>query len=492
MEFTAQEIIVLSSCLEVLQEGSTASNIGMARWDSREVLPQDLYCAFEGTRVDGHDFIASALERGAGMIALTHEVDPAVMVRAQELGVWVVRISSLQAFLEDLARAWRNQLSAFVIGLTGSLGKTSTKGLLRDIVGTRFKVSATQGNQNNELGVPATILQCPRDAEILIVEMGMRGLGQIEELCSYVRPHAALITTIGISHIELLGSQENIARAKSEICSHLDKRAESFVVLNAQDGFASLISDYAKLKDSGVDILGFAGSLEEILDSEGLFNDVAYFSEKSRDSRGFLQGKLTIDGNSIDCKISLRGEHNYVNAAAAVLAAYKLGMSLDQIAQALHEVKTESGRLEVQEVSLVSPLDNDHEIKFCIINDAYNANPSSMASALDELSLFASSSRRIAILGGMGELGECELEAHQSIGCYLAEKSPDLFIAVGDLAKIIAQSASNAGYPAECILFADDAQEAYALLCSIVHAEDVVLLKGSHSYGLEEIIRRFD
>lgn len=182
-------------------------------WDSRDIQPDWLYVALPGERADGHDFVVAALRKGARGALVTEAPDAACMTLARELGAAIIEVPNTAHALTDLARAWRSHLKCTVVGLTGSTGKTTTKNLLRDVLGARFSVVATRANQNNELGVPNTLLAADPSTEVVVVEMGMRGAGQIAALCDFVRPDWGVVTNVGESHIELLGSRENIARA---------------------------------------------------------------------------------------------------------------------------------------------------------------------------------------------------------------------------------------------------------------------------------------
>ena len=202
-------------------------------WDSREIEAGCLYVALPGERVDGHAYVGAALRAGARAALVTDRPDEAAMLLAREMGAAIIEVPNTAHAITDIAREWRHHLKGRVIGLTGSTGKTTTKNLVRDVVAAAHTVVATKANQNNELGVPRTLLSADPETEVVVVEMGMRGRGQIEELCEFVRPDWGVITNIGESHIELLGSRENIARAKAELLAALP--AAGVAILNADD-----------------------------------------------------------------------------------------------------------------------------------------------------------------------------------------------------------------------------------------------------------------
>ncbi len=228
-------------------------------WDSREVQPGWLYVALPGEHVDGHEFVSAALRAGARAVLVTDHPDEPTMLLACEMGASIIEVSDTMHAITDIARAWREHLHAHVIGITGSSGKTTTKNLIRDVVATTYNVVATLANQNNELGVPRTILAADPDTEVVIVEMGMRGLGQISELADFVCPDWGLITNIGEGHLELLDSRENIARAKSELFAALPAgTGRAFV--NVDDDFTDFVVDQACLSDRDVACIGFSGA----------------------------------------------------------------------------------------------------------------------------------------------------------------------------------------------------------------------------------------
>lgn len=215
-------------------------------WDSRNVAPASLYVALVGAKVDGHNFIADAVRSGAHIVVTTHDIAQERIQEATEQGCAVVRCDDAVAFLEQLAAWWRTQLSATIVAITGSTGKTTTKNLVAEVLGAAGSVCATLANQNNELGVPNTVLRAEKDDRFVVVEMGMRGFDQIRHLCSWVKPHWALISNVGTSHIELLGSRDGIAHAKSEIFEQLPVQGGR-AFLNACDDFLHQQRAYGKL-----------------------------------------------------------------------------------------------------------------------------------------------------------------------------------------------------------------------------------------------------
>lgn len=225
-------------------------------WDSRNVAPASLYVALVGAKVDGHNFIADAVRSGAHIVVTTHDIAQERIQEATQQGCAVVRCDDAVAFLEQLAAWWRTQLSATIVAITGSTGKTTTKNLVAEVLGAAGSVCATLANQNNELGVPNTVLRAEKDDRFVVVEMGMRGFDQIRHLCSWVKPHWALISNVGTSHIELLGSRDGIAHAKSEIFEQLPVQGGR-AFLNACDDFLHQQRAYGKLANRQVSCVYF-------------------------------------------------------------------------------------------------------------------------------------------------------------------------------------------------------------------------------------------
>ena len=234
------------------------AQIASVTWDSRTASEGSLYVALAGERVDGHDYVLAAVSAGARCALVTRSLPDEVVARVQELGAAILLVDDAQAAITDLARVWRGRLQGRIVGLTGSNGKTTTKNLVRDVLACAGSVTATRGNQNNELGVPNTLLAADADTLNVVVEMGMRGLGQIESLCSFVRPEWGIVTQVGESHIELLGSRENIARAKSELIAALPEGGVAF--LNGADDMADFVWECARGAERGVGAVCFDGS----------------------------------------------------------------------------------------------------------------------------------------------------------------------------------------------------------------------------------------
>ena len=439
-------------------------------WDSREAAPGVLYVALPGARVDGHDFVPAAFRAGAAAVLVSHPLPDDAIGAAQEAGGAIIFVKDPYRAVTDLARAWRDHLQGTVIAITGSNGKTTTKNLVRDVLAQGMSVVATRANQNNELGVPRTLLNADADTRAVVVEMGMRGRHQLEGLCRFVRPHMAVVTNVGTSHIELLGSRENIARAKSEPVASLPEGGTAF--LNAADPYTDFICAEARTAERGVDVVRYCG----LGSAEG--TAAVYADGAAMDAEGRPTFALHLPEGTVSVTLALRGLHNVQNACAAAAVAARLGLTPDQIARGLAGAQAESGRQDV----IHTPAG------YTVIDDSYNANPDSMAASLDTFAALGVPGRRIAVLGDMGELGACSDEGHARVGRHAAHSGVDRLVCVGPHARLIAEAACKAGLPAAAVELVDDAAAALAALQGTLAAGDAVLVKASHSTGLEHVV----
>ena len=468
-------------------------------WDSRTVVPGNLYVALPGERVDGHDFIASAVSAGARCVLAMHGLSEQATQAACAAGAAVILVDDTTVALGHLAGAWREHLNGVVIGLTGSVGKTSTKNLVRDVLSQAHSTVATIANQNNELGVPNTLLAAKTDTEAVVVEMGMRGLGQIADLCTTVKPDWGIITNIGESHIELLGSRDNIARAKAELFEALpDGRGIAFI--NSASDYAFKLIDGAKLEERGIIYVFFGASdlsvtdIEAItqLDAPFVYAEYITFDDEGRPSFvlhaenvpvvgcNTREPAATRMGGAIECKLELRGAHSVVNACAAAAVGLVSGMTLEQVRDALATAQPEKGRQQIVRTAA----------GVTVVDDAYNANPDSMKASLATFSTLVVTGRRIAVLGDMGELGSFAEECHARVGVFAASSKLDLLICVGELARTIASSAVEAGMEPSQVVTCDSIDDACSLLDEQLSSGDAVLVKASHFMEFSKIVER--
>lgn len=451
-------------------------------WDSRDIRKGDVYVALPGERVDGHAFIDDALRAGARMVLLTDKPENSTMLLAEEMGAALIEVSNPFSAIIDIARAWRAVLKGHVVAITGSSGKTTTKNLVRDVLKQKFSVVSTIGNQNNELGVPKTLLSAEINTQVVVVEMGMRGLGQIKELCEFVNPDMGLITNVGEGHIELLGSRENIARAKAELFCALPNGVGT-AFMNRSDDFASFVVNEAQLEKRYVNLYWYDGSSEEASRSDATDEDRygqlgAWASEVSLDKQGFPNFTLHIGSEARPCFVPLQGEHNVHNACAAASVGAALGMDIDLIVEGLEHAEPEVGRQE-----LLSSREGA-----LVINDSYNANPDSMRAALLMFSSIEVSGRRIAVLGDMGELGDFAEACHRGIGSLAATLPLDRLLCIGELSVHIAEAAQEAGMDSDKIVTLHTISEVLVDLEDYMLPDDAVLVKASRFMGLERVV----
>ncbi len=443
--------------------GSGDVMVGGISTDSRAVEPGNLFVAFDGERVDGHDYLGVALQSGARALMITRSdaMNSALAELADSRGAYVVLVDSALRAVQDLAAAHRARLSCPVVGVTGSTGKTTTKDFLSAVLMSKWKTVATSGNQNNELGVPLIVLRAEADTDVLVVEMAMRGPGQIADLCRIARPSHGLITNVGTSHIELLGSQEAVARAKAELLESLPSDGVAF--LNADDDFSQTQS-----RLSAAPVITYGLSVDADVRAENVLVDEA--SQASFD--------LLAQGSCEQVSLAVPGRHNVYNALAAAAVGLSLGLSLKEVAQGL--TLAESSAMRMQLFLSAAGV--------TVINDAYNANPTSMRAALEALAEMGTTGKRVAVLGDMAELGTLTELAHFQMGERVAELPIDALVTVGVKARHIADGARAAGMDAGTLRPCVTVEEASEVLDDLLVAGDVVLVKASRVMGLECIV----
>lgn len=484
MRLNIQQIAqYMGGSFAVLPEGGPIVSTGFT-WDSREVKPGDTYVALAGDRHDGHAFAASAIEAGAVCVVVMKDLDAEVAALARDKGAAIITVEDTLAAVTDLARGYRNDLQGRVIAVTGSTGKTTTKNIIRDVLATAFSVVATKANQNNELGVPRTILSADPETQVVVVEMGMRGSGQLEELCEFVRPDWGLISNVGDCHIELLGSRENIMRAKAELVASLaDGTGVAF--LNGADASSDFVSQVAELGSRSVETVCFDGS-GEFTEKPGWCTGRAVWAEDvSLDDQGRPSFVMCAEGFSessrpekMPCSLDLRGLHNVSNACSAAAIGLLLGMTLPQAVEALTHAEPEVGRQQILKAACGALL----------VNDAYNANPDSMRASLRMFCSMKASGKRIAVLGDMAELGDHAPACHREIGELVAALPVDFLISVGELGAIIADAACENGFASDSVKRVENAQGALSDLLGVLSPEDAVLVKASNCVGLSYVV----
>lgn len=468
IRMTVAEMLA-ATCAELLAGSHDAAFEGVVI-DSRQVGAGNAFVAFSGERVDGNEYVAQALRAGASVAVMTREADEDALVAARETGGCIVRArdDDAEAFMLMLAGAWREANPQWiVVGVTGSVGKTTTKDMLAAAIGASRRVHATKGNFNNLLGVPLTLFAAEPEDEVLVIEMGMNHAGELERISACARPDVAVITNVGTSHIGNLGSREGIARAKAEVVGGMrhEGPVEPTLVMHADDDFTALIeSEYCV--PHGVSVLrvgGRDGSLvarDVVLDENGLASMSLVFA----------------DGTSLPGELSLPGEAMVEDALSAMGVAETLKLPREASLAAISSMKPTRLRVEIAQT----------ERSARIINDSYNASPSSMAAALNLLCSMACSGRRIAVLGEIGELGDMSDRLHAMVGAYAAAKQLDMLCVVGgQAADSLVDGARTMGFSDDRLSRFATAAEAARVLVPVLETDDLVLVKASRSVGLE-------
>lgn len=443
--------------------------------DSRAVERDSIFVAFAGEKVNGNDFAPQAVRAGAACVVLTEEPSRSLIKLADEHECAVFRTDDSEVFLQRLAQGYRARMGCTVVGITGSVGKTTTKEILRDLLATTYRVHATEGNFNSLIGLPLTILAAPADTQVLVLEMGMDGPGQIETLSSIAQPTYGIITKIGTSHIGLLGSRENIARAKAEIVAGMPPSSENFeghharLFLNGEDDFTPfIIENFAR--PAGVECVLCGMSADDDVSGRNV--------ELDAESRAHFDLELQ-DASQIKVELGITGAQAVPDALLACACARELGVPTSVIAETLPKLRSAHMRQEQR----VTPAGTR------VIDDSYNASPDSTAAALDLLCSLPCEGDRIAVLGEIGELGDESPRLHGLVGAYAAAKKLGLLVCVGgEGAQCMADSARVMGMPDDRVRVVPTAEKALARLKPALGARDVVLVKGSRFVGLDRFV----
>lgn len=417
--------------------------------DSRKVEEGFLFVPIKGARVDAHDFIDGVMEKGA-LCTLTE----------RELGEksfpYIKVNSSLQA-VKDIAEFYLKQLSIPVVGITGSVGKTSTKEMIAAVLEEKYNVLKTKGNFNNELGVPLTVFGLRPDHEIAVLEMGISDFGEMHRLAKIARPDTCVITNIGLCHLEFLKSRDGILKAKTEIFDFLE--SDGHVILNGDDDKLITVRDVKGIKPLFFGVDNHQGVWADEIESKGL--------------KG-ISCRIHAGEESFKVLIPIPGRHMVYNALAGTAVGLTYGMNMEEIKKGIESLQSLSGRFHIIETG-----------KRTIVDDCYNANPVSMKASLDVLQ--DALGRRVAILGDMGELGKDEVEMHREVGVYAAARDIDKIICVGELAGDMAEAARLAAPTKDIVHFAKK-EGLMEALPEMIRDGDTILVKASHFMEFEKVV----
>ena len=432
---------------------STAKEVSSVVIDSRKVTQDSLFVAIRGARVDGHTFIPQTIEAGA-LCALSEEP-------LGEVTFPYILVDSCTQALKDLAEHYRKSLDIKVVGISGSVGKTSTKEMIATVLSQKYNVLKTEGNFNNEIGVPLTIFNLREEHEIAVLEMGINHFGEMTRLAKMARPDICVITNIGVAHMELLGSRDGILKAKTEMFQYMNP--DGTIIFNGDDDKLITYSP-----ENGITPIYF-----------GLGENSSYRAEQIANNglRG-TNATFVTPKSRFSAHISIPGEHMVHNALAGIAVGYALGMSDAEIKAGIEALKPLAGRNHLIETNT-----------YTIIDDCYNANPISMKASIDVLS--KADTRTVAILGDMGELGAKEKEMHYDVGQHTATAGIHVLICIGTLSEELARGAKETGCNIQIYHYPDQ-EHFFSEMSSILEKNDTILVKASHAMAFEKIVKKLE
>lgn len=409
--------------------------------DSRKAKCGSLFAAIKGARADGHNFIPMTVEQGASCVLCED---------APTIDTPYIQVDSTLIALKGIAEYYRSLFTIPFIGITGSVGKTSTKEFISAVLSQKYKVHKTSGNFNNELGVPLTLFGLEEEHEVAVIEMGISDFGEMTRLSKMVRPDISVITNIGYCHLENLGDRDGVLKAKTEMFTYL--KEDGSIILCHDDDKLRTVTEYNGIRPI------FYGTADEAFRAENIV-------EKGLDGIGCT---LIHEDMHIDVTIPTMGKHNVLNALCAMAAGVRLGLTADEIKRGIESFTNVGSRNRIIKTE-----------RYTIIDDCYNANPTSTKAGLDTLSNL--NTRKVAILGDMKELGSDELALHREVGAYAKQKGIDVLIAVGPLSKATAEGYGDKAY------YFTEIESCIAAVRDILENGDTVLIKASHSMQFEKI-----
>lgn len=429
--------------------GSEKTEFSEITTDSRKAAEGVLFIPLVGDKFDGHEFIPAAFDMGAAVVLTHRDIEPMI-------GKTIIKVKDTFTALADIARYYKEKYNVPTVAVTGSVGKTTTKDMLHAVLSTKYNTLKTEGNFNNEIGLPLTVFRLEKEHECAVLEMGMSHFGEIEKLASIGKPDAAVITNIGMSHIENLGSQEGIFKAKMEITKLFDEH--NLLIVNGDDEFLSQTKGKGKYK-----VVYYGITNPE--------NDV-YAKDIVNMGVNGTTFTAVADGKEYRVEVRTAGEHNVYNALAAVCVGREFGVPMENIIEGIKKFKLTAMRMSVEEVNGMT-----------LINDCYNASPDSIRAALKVLGSIEGK-RRIAILGDVLEMGDFAPDAHYALGRNVFENA-QVLITAGENAEYIAKGAKAEGM--ENVYSFPKTLEACNFARDFAKNGDAVLIKASRGMHFEEI-----
>ena len=421
--------------------------------DSRQAAKGCLFVAIPGERVDGHDFIPSVFEKGALAVLSEKELE-------NPAGPYIQVASSLEA-VKGIAEYYRQQLDIKVVGITGSVGKTSTKEVIASVLAQKYNVLKTLGNFNNELGLPLTVFRLRDEHQIAVLEMGISHFGEMHRLAKVARPDICVITNIGQCHLEFLKDRDGILRAKTEIFDFL--KEDGCIILNGDDDKLDTIEEVKGIKPIFFGVEGQKPVYADEIESQGF--------------RG-ISCRIHTPQGSFSALIPIPGRHMVYNALAGTAVGCTYGLTLEQIKQGIETLQSVSGRFHIIETG-----------KYTVVDDCYNANPVSMKASLDVLK--EAKGRKVAVLGDMGELGTDEAALHAEVGTHAGTCGIDALYCAGPLCEHLAKAAKEADSKLEVRHFADR-ESLMAELPKLLQDGDQILVKASHFMEYGKIVEMLE
>lgn len=419
--------------------------------DSRKAEAGGLFVPIKGARVDAHDFIEQVMEKE--VLATLSEKD------LGEKPFPYILVESSLAAVKDIAEFYLKQLQIPVVGITGSVGKTSTKEVIASVLAQKYNTLKTQGNFNNELGLPLTIFRLRDEHEMAVLEMGISDFGEMHRLAKIARPNTCVITNIGLCHLEFLKSRDGILKAKTEIFDYL--QPDGHIILNGDDDKLVTVQEAKGIKPVFFGVENHQGIWADEIKPEGL--------------KG-ISCCIHAGEESFSVLIPVPGKHSVYNALAATAVGLTYGLTIEEIRRGIESLQSVSGRLHIIETP-----------KYTVIDDCYNANPISMKASLDVLT--DALGRKVAILGDMGELGADERKMHQEVGKYAAEKEIDVLLCVGELSTDMAEAAKAVNSKTQVRHFTNK-ENLMKEIPEILEKGDTVLVKASHFMEFGEIVEK--